>query len=156
MACAQKGALPMNRRRPTADFTDLLTADFADGRGSEFWLRPRFMVPRRVHRTWLLPMNRGWANRGFRRWINRGFRGWARIRVLASSVVHGPKAGSSDKVARHEPSPSPCPLPLGEGARRAGEGEPSRCTVPGPKACSSNLAPSHEPRMGQPRISPMD
>jgi hypothetical protein len=29
----------MNRRRPTADFADGLTADIADGRGSEFWLR---------------------------------------------------------------------------------------------------------------------
>jgi hypothetical protein len=28
--------------------------------------------------------------------------------------------------------------------------------VHGPKACSSNKVAPHEPRMGQPRISPMD
>jgi hypothetical protein len=106
--------------------------------------------------THLLPLNRGWANRGFHRWINRGYRGWARIRVLASSVVHGPKACSSSMAAFDEPSPSPCPLPLGEGARRAGEGKLSRTPVHGPKACSSNLATPHEPSTGQPRISTMD
>ena len=48
--------LPMNRRRPTADFADGLTADFADGRGSEFF-HPWFMVPKRVHRTSHLSMS---------------------------------------------------------------------------------------------------
>jgi hypothetical protein len=46
-------------------------------------------------------------NRGFRRWINRGYRGWARIRVLASPVVPGPKACSSNMAT----------LPEGEGVR---------------------------------------
>jgi AAA+ superfamily predicted ATPase len=40
----------------------------------------------------------------------------------------------------HEPSPSRSPRPLGEGARRAGEGELPRTPVPGPIACSPNLA----------------
>ena len=39
-----------------------------------------------------------------RRHFDRGLRGWARIRVLASSVVHGYKACSPDIGTFHEPS----------------------------------------------------
>ena len=41
-----------------------------------------------------------------RRSFDRGLRGWARIRVLASSVVHGPKACSPDIGTFHEPARS--------------------------------------------------